>query len=62
MRLYIDELLMIDGNKVEKKRKERARKKWSKRYPTTPRAEGKKLENAENWECVGSCDISKLRI
>lgn len=48
---------MIDGNKVEKKRKERARKKWSKRYPTTPRAEGKKIR-----ECVGSCDISKLRI
>lgn len=43
MRLYIDELLMIDGNKVEKKRKERARKKWSKRYPTTTEAEGKKI-------------------
>lgn len=22
----------------------------------------KKLENAENWECVGSYDVSKLRI
>ena len=50
MRLYIDELLMIDGNKVEKKRKEHARKKWSKRYPTTTEAEGKKIGNA--WDLV----------